>query len=207
MHHLITEINNLKQTVIQDHIHKKIYEFSTYKNATNHQLFQELCFCILVANYKPERVLAIQQSIGDCFCTATTEELQQQFKQHHYRFPNIRACYITRSQKHLNTLKETITKHKGEQRRQWLIENIKGIGMKEASHFLRNIGYDNYAIIDTHILDLLSRHKLITKPKTLTPKRYLKIEKTLKILAEKTQLTLAELDLYLFYIETGKILK
>ena len=94
-----------------------------------------------------------------------------------------------------------------EQRRRWLVDNIKGLGYKEASHFLRNIGYDDYAIIDTHILDILARYRIIKQPKTLTKKNYLKIEGHLQKIARQTKLTLAELDLYLWFLETGKILK
>lgn len=79
--------------------------------------------------------------------------------------------------------------------------------MKEASHFLRNIGYKNLAIIDFHILDLLEEYKLIEKPKTLSPKNYIEIENVLRELAQKTNTKLGELDLYLWYKETGKILK
>ena len=91
--------------------------------------------------------------------------------------------------------------------RKWLVKNIKGIGYKEASHFLRNIGFKNIGIIDFHIIDLLTRFRLIKKPKTLGKKKYLEIEKTLKELSEKLNIGLAKLDLYLWYIETGKILK
>lgn len=79
--------------------------------------------------------------------------------------------------------------------------------MKEASHFLRNIGYSNYAIIDFHIIDLLEREGIIKRPKTLTPAKYIEIENKLKEIGKKTELTQAELDLYLWYMETGKILK
>jgi len=81
------------------------------------------------------------------------------------------------------------------------------LGLKEASHFLRNIGFDDYAIIDFHIVDLLVKENLIKRPKTITPKIYLEIETVLKKLAIQVNLTLAELDLYLWYLETGKILK
>jgi N-glycosylase/DNA lyase len=91
--------------------------------------------------------------------------------------------------------------------RDWLVKNVKGLGMKESSHFLRNVGYKDLAIIDFHIVDLLEREKLIERPKTITPKKYLEIEETLTKLGEKTSLNLAELDLYLWYLETGKILK
>ena len=90
-----------------------------------------------------------------------------------------------------------------------MVENVKGLGFKEASHFLRNIGYKNLAIIDFHIVDILAGNKMIDKPKnrSLTRKRYLEIESVLRKLGEKTKLSQAELDLYLWYMETGKILK
>ena len=50
-------------------------------------------------------------------------------------------------------------------------------------------------------------YNIINKPKTITKNKYLEIEEKLIDLAKKTNLTLAELDLYLWYTETGKILK
>ena len=93
--------------------------------------------------------------------------------------------------------------------RDWLAENVYGLGYKEASHFLRNIGATDLAIIDFHIVDVLVREGLIAKPKSksLSAKRYLEIERVLKGLAGELGITLAELDLYLWYLETGKIQK
>ncbi|MEM3553264.1 MAG: N-glycosylase, partial [Candidatus Bathyarchaeia archaeon] len=92
--------------------------------------------------------------------------------------------------------------------REWLVKNIKGLGFKEASHFLRNVGYFNLAIIDRHILRILSKYGFISNnSKSLTKKVYFEIESILEMLAKKVDLTLAELDLYLWFMETGKILK
>lgn len=93
------------------------------------------------------------------------------------------------------------------QRREWLVKYIKGLGYKEASHFLRNTGFFDYAILDRHILSILASHKKIKIPKTLTKKTYLSIENTMKTIAKQTQLSLGSLDLYLWYMSTGKILK
>ena len=71
-----------------------------------------------------------------------------------------------------------------------MIKNIKGLGYKESSHFLRNIGFDDYAIIDFHIVDILVKHNLIERPKSLTKRKYLEIEDTLRDLARETNLTL-----------------
>ena len=97
--------------------------------------------------------------------------------------------------------------NQGNNLRDWIVKNVKGLGYKEASHFLRNIGFDDFAIIDFHIVDLLADYNLIKKPKNLNRKKYLEIEKILRKISRKTGLTLAELDLYLWYLETGKILK
>ena len=91
--------------------------------------------------------------------------------------------------------------------REWIVKNVKGLGYKEASHFLRNIGYKNLAIIDFHIIDVLVKNKIIKRPKTLTKKKYLEIENKLRTIAKKAKMTLAELDLYLWYMETRKVLK
>ena len=80
-------------------------------------------------------------------------------------------------------------------------------GYKEASHFLRNIGYRDFAIIDFHIIDLLVKFNIIEKPKTLTKKKYLEIEAILKKLGDKLHLDMGKLDLYLWYMETSEILK
>jgi len=109
--------------------------------------------------------------------------------------------------KYNDSLKDVVLSSSNEELREWLVKNIKGLGYKESSHFLRNIGFDNFAIIDFHIVDILVKHNLIKRPETLTKKRYLEIENILKEIAKKLELSLAELDLYLWYTETGKILK
>ncbi len=88
------------------------------------------------------------------------------------------------------------------------MKNIKGIGYKEASHFLRNVGYKNIAILDRHIINLMLEYGLIEeKPKTLSRKIYLSIEKKLKIIADRLNMPMAELDLYMWYMKTGEVLK
>ena len=91
--------------------------------------------------------------------------------------------------------------------RRWLAENVPGLGFKEASHFLRNVGFRNLAIIDFHIIRLLKRYGLLGDFRSLTRRRYLEIEKLLREIADRLGLSLAELDLYLWYLDSGKIVK
>ncbi len=206
---LTTKINNLKQnTQLTETINQTIESFKQYKkNATNNELFSELCYCILTANCQAQTCMNIQKTFPYSFSNATKNQITTHLKKNHYRFPNIRSQYIIEAQSHKNKLKEILSNYDSIQKREWFIDNIKGLGMKEASHYLRNIGYDEYAIIDTHILSILQRYKIIKKPKTITKNKYLQIEQQLQEIAIKTELTLAILDLYLWYMETGKILK
>ncbi|HWR26864.1 MAG TPA: N-glycosylase/DNA lyase [Candidatus Thermoplasmatota archaeon] len=207
MNDLLSVINDLKHSNTQRKIHRRIQEFKTIDTHSAEELFQELTFCILTANCNAERTIHIHSQLSECFCTDTKETLAKKLRQHGYRFPNTRAAFIVESAKKKDILPTMIQTLPHEQRRRWLVDNIKGLGYKEASHFLRNIGYDDYAIIDTHILDILARYRIIKQPKKLTKKNYLKIEGHLQKIARNTKLTLAELDLYLWFLETGKILK
>ena len=92
--------------------------------------------------------------------------------------------------------------------REWLVNNVKGLGWKEASHFLRNIGHRNLAILDRHILKNLIRVGVIQRlPKTLTARRYLAIEKKFLKFSQQIGISMDELDLLFWSMETGKILK
>ena len=200
---LLEQIEKIKKSSTGRKIDRRMKEFKSLGKKKD-KLFGELCFCILTANYSAEGGIRIQKEIGEGFFTLSEKQLADKLKKLGYRFPNKRAEYIVESRKCINSLKNLKS---GPEAREWLMKNVKGLGYKEASHFLRNIGYTSVAIIDFHIVDLLVKNKLITKPKTMTKKNYLKIEKLLRELANETNLSLGELDLYLWYLETGKILK
>lgn len=207
MRNLVDKIEHLKQSNISNIINNRIKEFKDINKDSPEELFKELCFCILTANFNAEKCITIQKELEIDFLTLSEEDLALKLSQLGHRFPNHRAKYISDSCKHCNDLKDVIYNFKDEELREWLVENIKGLGYKESSHFLRNIGFDNYAIIDFHIIDILTSYNIIKKPNSLTKKTYIEIENKLKEIAEQTHLTLAELDLYLWYMETGNILK
>ncbi|UCF11803.1 MAG: N-glycosylase/DNA lyase [Thermoplasmatales archaeon] len=206
MEKLLDSIKTLRGSV-GPLVNTRIKEFKGIDRESSYDLFNELCFCVLTANFNAEKCIKIQREIGEEFLTLTEEELAKKLAELGHRYPNTRAKYISESAKYKDSLKNIIQSSDGKRLREWLVKNIKGFGYKEASHFLRNIGFDDYAIIDFHIIDILVRYNLIKRPKSLSKKRYLEIEKTLKDIARKLDFCLAELDLYLWYIETGKILK
>ena len=208
MDSLVEIVDNLKKEPINETIKNRMKEFESFRNKSSNEIFRELCFCLMTANFSASGGIKIQNEIGKGFFNLSESELAKKLSELGHRFPNARAKYIILAQPFKDNIKEILEKIKDEiKMREWVVENVKGIGMKEASHFLRNIGYKNLAIIDFHIIDLLVRNNLIKKPKTITPRKYIEIENLLRELANKTNTNLGELDLYLWYAETGKVLK
>jgi N-glycosylase/DNA lyase len=208
MKRLLESVESLKNSEVKNIVDARLREFKEIGNASSNEIFKELCFCILTANFNAERSMKIQVKIGDEFLTLPKFDLAEKLRKLGHRYPNTRAGYIVDARKYKNSMKDIVkTFDDKNELREWLVKNVKGIGYKEASHFLRNIGYTNFAIIDFHIINVLTKHKIIEKPKALTKRRYLEIEDLLRKIATKSSLNLAELDLYLWYMETGKILK
>ncbi|MBT7706457.1 N-glycosylase/DNA lyase [archaeon] len=206
MNLLIKKIKQVQSTHIEKQIEVRLIEFRKIGRNKN-KIFSELCFCLLTANFQAEKSWNIQKEIEDMFFDANLEDLRIELKARGHRFWPQRAERIILARESRDELIELIKTKNESNIRNWLVKNIKGVGMKESSHFLRNIGFRGVAIIDFHIVDLLVAEGLIEKPKTITPKIYLEIEDVLKNLAKKSNMNLGELDLYLWYIETGKVLK
>jgi len=208
MDDLIKIINNLKESEVTNVINSRIKEFAAFKEESIQKRFREMCFCIMTANCGAEKCIEIHNRMEDDFLVLDGMQLSEKFKECGYRFPNIRSRYIIEARNYIADLEEKLNQsNRDDSLREWIVKHIKGLGFKEASHFLRNIGYEDYAIIDFHIIDVLVKYNLIEKPKTLTKKKYIEIESILRKMGEILKVNLAELDLYLWYLETGKILK
>jgi len=210
MNTLIALVEDLKKSDIKKIVDSRMQEFEEIGKKNSNEIFKELCFCLMTANFSASGGIKIQNAIGDGFLHIPEEELAKQLAILGHRFPNMRAKFIVEARVFKDNIKEVLNGFENDlKKREWIADNIKGLGMKESSHFLRNIGYKNVAIIDFHIVDLLARHGAIEKPKnkSLTRKKYLEIENVLNELSKKTSTNLGELDLYLWYKETGKILK
>ena len=205
MKKILNEIEGLRKSDVGRVIDGRVKQFKALGKKSSKELFKELCFCILTANSTAERCIEVQQKVGDGFLVLSPSRLQKKLKSSGCRFHTKRAGYISEARRYKDSLKKMLAS--APEKREWLVKSIKGIGYKEASHFLRNIGYDDAAIVDFHIVDVLADNGLVERPKTMNKKEYEKIENVLKKIAGKSGLTLSELDLYLWYIETGKVLK
>lgn len=191
---------------IKTKVDEKLKEFASLKNNPD-KWFYELCYCILTANSTAEMCINVQKRVGEGFKNLPLKQLKKTMKDSSCRFYNKRAEYIVEAREVFDPfLVKNMADKDPERARDWLADNIKGIGMKEASHFLRNIGYQ-IAIADFHIVDILKRYRFLPAGMVLNRKNYLIIERKLRDMAKDFRMTLGELDLYLWYMETGKILK
>lgn len=181
--------------------------------------FYELAYCLLTpqssAVHAEKVVLALQKMSFRERGENPTALLRQ--KDQYIRFHNtkarrllaIRDLYPLVEKKLLHS-RDTpdFARRDASRLREWLVANVKGLGWKEASHFLRNIGYCNLAILDRHILRNLRRHGVLRSvPQSLTQKRYLAIEQEFALFSATIGITMDELDLLFWSRETGEIRK
>lgn len=209
---LINKINYLRNSSIKQIIDKRLFEFKGFENKDGDEWFSELCFCLLTANSRASSAIRIQNQIGaKGFIHSPQENIVQVIKMNKHRFHNNKGKFIIEARKFVN-IKAIIKKVAGErgekEAREFLVENVKGLGYKEASHFMRNVGYTNLAILDRHILNLMVENSYLeAKPKILSKKTYLEIESKFNEIAKDIKMSSAELDLYMWYMKTGEVLK
>ncbi|MFH2019933.1 MAG: N-glycosylase/DNA lyase [archaeon] len=175
----------------------------------NQRLFEELAFCLLTANTSAVMSMKAVDQIRQILFTGNYDDIRSGLVSAGYRFPNKRAEYISQArEKFSDNLKQLITKKDKFELREYLVSSVKGLGYKEASHFLRNVGVRGLAILDKHILKSMSEKGLIDEvPKSLNKKTYLEYESILKDYSNKENIDFDELDLLWWSNKNGEVLK
>ncbi len=198
-------------------IKNRLEEFKSIINKSDEKIFSELAFCILVPQSKATTSWnAVQALEKNNLLTKGEYDKVRPFLQA-VRFPENKTKYLLEARELFESNGKIQIKNKFNHIkddpiafREWLLENVKGLGMKETSHFIRNIGMskNQLAILDVHILKNLKNFGVIDEiPKSLTKKKYLEIEQKIKQFANEIKIPLDELDLLLWSKETGFIFK
>lgn len=214
----------------------KIFE-NFGRKKTEEEIFYDLCFTILAPQTKFKNNIKVVQKLKDLdfyyfgkayegYCGI--EQIEEILKP--VRFYRNKTKYLLEAKKKFPEILKVISSlDTGDNKesihivdiykiREWLIDNIKGMGYKTSSHFLRNIGDSSLAIIDTHIIKfMLSNPKYLIKElsnieeiylnstfgydmkrdllRIVQCKRgYLLVEKAFQQIAKDNSLTTAELD-------------
>ena len=197
-------------------IRRRLSEFdAVWKHGTDERIWEEMVFCFFTGGCSARMGIRSVEAVRPLLLSGNHAELAASLTGRH-RYPNARAGYIVASREFLQEhcamrLREKLESFENHlERRDWLVreKGIKGLGYKEASHFLRNIGFKGYAILDKHILRSMAELKIIDDPKPPnTRSRYLTVEEKLKNLANRLEIDFDELDLVLWSMKTGEILK
>jgi N-glycosylase/DNA lyase len=210
----ITELKGLYLKLKYD-IDTRLDEFKTKGRSSSRDIFAEMCFCILTPQ---SRAVSADKAIrklvesGKLF-TGNPAEIRKYLIG--VRFQNNKADYIAETRRRFTsssgrlTVRGLIKEPDVVKLRNKLVREVKGYGLKEASHFLRNIGYGSeIAILDRHILKELVAFKVIQSiPPSLTQSRYHDIERRMRAFSRRCQIPLDALDLVFWYSETGYIFK
>ncbi|KON30523.1 hypothetical protein AC482_03645 [miscellaneous Crenarchaeota group-15 archaeon DG-45] len=190
----------------------RVAEFKEVNGEGSPAWFIELVYCLLTAYSSAERAQLCVDALDGCgaLVDGSIGAVAETLRREGHRFADRRAEYIVAVRGLAGGIKDVIRGFGSSAgAREWLVRNVKGLGWKEASHFLRNVGYLDVAILDRHVLSNMREHGLIPDGggKGLTRRRYMEYEGLLRRAADRLGMPLGEMDLYLWYRKTGKVLK
>lgn len=210
----ISQLQQLYQERCGD-IQNRLQDFKQILDKTDVDVFAELCFCLLTPQSSAKTCWAAVTRLTEknLLVKGTSKDIEPLISD--VRFNDSKARYIIEARSlftrdgEIRVKTQLTSAYNPYQLREWLVENVKGLGYKEASHFLRNVGLgEEFAILDRHILRNLKDLQVIPEiPTTLTKKRYLEIEQKVRQFAKDIQIPLGHLDLLLWSKETGHIFK
>lgn len=198
---------------VMSQIEARLMDFRRiWETATDEDLFLELAFCLLTPQSKAKTCWKAVERLNEKRMIKSSVQAQISQELGGVRFHQRKGEYIclARNMFCARSLRATLAGFSDPAAaREWLVENIKGMGYKEASHFLRNIGLgENLAILDRHILKNLVLLSVINEvPPSLTKRVYLEIERKMTAFSREAKIPMSHLDLLLWYKEAGEVFK
>lgn len=199
-------------------IRARLAEFEEiWHQGSDTRLWEELVFCIFTAGASARMGLRSVEAVRSLLVAGGSEEMSRALRDAGaHRFPNARPGYVVVTRDYLREqcgmrLRELLLSFDEPiERRDWLARErrIKGLGYKEASHFLRNIGLKGYGILDKHVLRCLTDLGVVDSPRPPTTRNaYHEKEEQLRRFARDVRINFDELDLVLWSMKTGEVLK
>lgn len=210
----IEEIHELLAE-IRPQIESRLREFEqTWTNGTDLDLFSELVFCLFTPQSKARSCWAAVERLRGKGILMNGNQHEIAADMSGVRFHHTKAARVVGARHQFFeggiSLKTTIAGFENPAYgREWLVKNVKGLGYKEASHFLRNIGMGReLAILDRHILRNLILLNIIHEiPPSISHSKYLEIERSMRDFCLAHDLRMDHLDILLWYKEAGEVFK
>ncbi len=195
-----------------DEIKFRLNEFQDIRTRNNPELyFYEFCFCILTPQSNVKNAILVQRKLIELdFLNSKFNPIEILYdKENYIRFHNVKSKRLLAAIDFFPILLDILANSGSKFEKRILIKNnFNGIGMKESSHFLRNIGYKNLAILDRHILRHLQKCNIIDKINLpSSEKKYLEIEKKFSEFCDAINISIDIMDFLFFSNSTGRVLK
>jgi N-glycosylase/DNA lyase len=190
---------------MRNQIKQRLKEF---QNLSEEKIYQEFLFCLLTPQSQAQRCWSAVLELSNL--SEFTQSSVSKILKSKTRFHNTKTKRILQAPKTFEKIKPLLQNQKDiKSLRNSISKEVNGYGLKESSHFLRNIGFSNnkIAILDRHILKNLHSQKLIPEPKIKSQKNYLEIEEIFLDYAKSLKIPADELDLILWSKENGEIFK
>jgi len=179
-----------------------------FNNLNKKEIKMEFIFCLLTPQSEAKKCWQVVLELKEHGFPLAEEKIKNCISG--VRFKNKKANYIKEGISKFESLYSKIKEEKDVFKlRKDIVMKIKGIGWKETSHFLRNIGKgENFAILDRHILKCLCKYGVIEKiPESISQKQYINIENKMREFSKNIKIPLSHLDFLFWYIEKGEIFK
>lgn len=206
----------------QPEIEQRLEEFQEVGELNDYRLFMELVFVILTSQTEAEKAWEATEELDDknLLLEGNEAQIAEVLERNGVQYEENKSSYIVENRKMLSQptlsnptnelkLEEKLNLDDLEKSREWLVENIKGLGWKGASHFLRNIGYgDRFAIISSHIISSMNELGVIESADQPSDKEeYMKLEQRINDFSEDIGIDVEALDLVLWSMKNGEIFK
>lgn len=199
-------------------IEERLQEFKDiWRKGTDDVLFFELSFCLCTPQSSARSCDKAVRELRDrgMFLDASQEAISEVLDAHGVRFPENKARWIAKARERFLSsepaLRAQLQENAGDpfKLRDWLQQEVLGLGLKEASHYARNVGLgEELSILDRHILGNLVRLGVIdVVPKSLTRNRYLDIEAKMRDFCRMVGIPMGHMDLLLWARQTGFVFK
>jgi len=199
----------------KENIEKRLYEFRRLWNyGGDDELFMNMVFCMCTPQTKAHAGwdAANELKKTGALVNGSQSEIEGILKKSGVRFHKNKTKYIIENRqtfypKTKSILEPYLDKNDVVAARNSLKNRVKGWGYKEASHFLRNIGFgQNIAILDRHIMRTLKSNNMINEEVDLN-KEYMSVEEKMRLFSMKLGIPLDALDLVIWYDVNGEIFR
>jgi N-glycosylase/DNA lyase len=202
------------RSVYKERRGKILSRLQDFRRIAPDQYFYELAYCLLTPQSSARSAAQVVQELTDRNFQHTDFDPASILRspKHYIRFHNAKSRYLLDMKQRFPEIIKILLSRESRNAaeiRSWLVENVKGLGMKEATHFLRNIGRNGgLTILDRHIMRALQNAGVIGQiPESLTRKEYLALENKFIRFSRKIGISVDELDLLFWSLGTGEILK